>query len=216
MVGCMGDFRHSSLGTPTRSSIPVARTVKPSAPGNHISLEDFEAIEADIRRRMNDLDEQYREYFVARAKLEKELEEFQAQKRAMLDFVRKHRNRHGADAIRTPDAAKVVEQPRPIDSEPSAPQSGPHGAPKAQPVEQMPWGSGDFGQAKVLYVVQQSGRAGLSRREIVDRIAEISGHREVLASVTVWLYRLKQDGNVHNRNRRWFAVPGAKLWEGPS
>jgi hypothetical protein len=170
---------------------------------NSITIEDFEAIEADIRRRMNDLDQQYRPYFEARQKLEAELAEFQKQKRAMLDFVRKHRSRRGADAI-----------------PPSAPQDAAHGAPKAQPpvaakstattaptepISKLPWGY-DFGQNKVLYVVEQAGRKGLSRREIVDRIAEISGHREALTSVTVWLNRLKNAGSVRNRKRRWYAI----------
>jgi hypothetical protein len=170
----------------------VAKTVKPSSPGNHISLDDFEAIEADIRQRMDDLDQQYHAYFEARRKLEAELEEFQKQKRAMLDFVRKHRNRRGPDAIRPParPAAKVIDAPPTDDGK----------------KKKLPWGGFGFGQDKVLYVVEQSGRAGLSRGEIVDRIAEISGERELLPSVTVWLYRLKKDGKVRNRNRRWYAI----------
>jgi hypothetical protein len=169
----------------------VPRSANPPLPTNHISLDDFEAIEADIRQRMDDLDQRYKPYFEARAKLEDELAEFQKQKRTMLDFVRKHRSRRGADAIRPRVAAKSIpaEIPTPTET-----------------VKELPWGGYGFGKDKVLYVVEQSGRKGLSRQEIVDRIAEISGERENLSSVTVWLNRLKNDGYVRNRKRRWYAI----------
>lgn len=182
----ISDRAVSPYGHPT-----VARSAKPSLPSNHISLDDFEAIEADIRQRMDDLDQQYRPYFDARRKLETELEEFQKQKRAMLDFVRKHRSQRGAGAIRPPNPAQPVSNPTSI---------------PIAPVKTMPWGGYGFGKDKVFYVVEQAARKGLSRREIVDRIAAISGETEKLDSVTVWLNRLKEDGLVRNRNRRWYAV----------
>jgi len=152
----------------------------PYLPDQPITIEDFEAIETDIRTRLDELDQRYKQ---DRQVLENKLASFQAMKRSMLEFVRKYRNGH-TESFPGHSEAK-------------------HAA--ANDGKEMPWGRYAAGADKVFYVVKEAGKRGLARLEVVDRIAEISGQTPELNSVTAWLYRLKKRGQVRNMLKRWYA-----------
>lgn len=148
-----------------------------------ITFEELDAIERNIRRRLEDLDQNYKK---DRALLEKELNEFIDTKRSVVEFFNKYPDeRMGPSALQTGEM--------------------PSGTGDERVFSEMPWGRYASGVEKVLYVIKDAGTSGLSRLEVVDRIEEISGKKPELNSVTTWLYRAKKRGQIRNRRRRWYA-----------
>jgi hypothetical protein len=147
-----------------------------------ITLEELDSIERNIRRRLEELDQNYER---ERALLQKELEKFIEAKRSMTDFF----DKYGGEKV-GPSALQTEETPA--------------GSGDETAFREMPWGRYASGVDKVLYVIKEAGTRGLGRLEVVDRIEEILGEKPELNSVTTWLYRAKKRGQIRNRRRRWY------------
>ena len=136
-----------------------------------------------MRHRIKQLDEEY-----ARAKriLERELADFLTNKQSIMEAAEKY------------GGERIVED----SAQPEAPGRSPHDGTSPD----LPWGRYASGVDQVIYVLRAAGSRGLGRLEVRDRIAEISGEKPQINSVTTWLFRARTRGEIKNRKRKWYAV----------
>ena len=148
-----------------------------------VRLENLDAIEENIRHRIEQLDE---EYTREKSILEREPADFLTNKQSIMEAAEKYGGERIVEDLAQPEA------------------------PRRSPLEgtspDLPWGRYASGVDKVIYVLIAAGSRGLGRLEVVDRIAEISGKRPPINSVTTWLYRARTRGEIKNRKRKWYAV----------
>jgi hypothetical protein len=148
-----------------------------------IRLENLDAIEENIRHRIKQLDKEY-----AREKsiLERELADFLTNKQSIMEAAEKY------------GGERIIED----SAQPEAPRRSPHDGTSRD----LPWGRYASGVDQVIYVLRAASSRGLGRLDVVDRIAEISGKKPPINSVTTWLYRARKRGEIKNRKRKWYAV----------
>lgn len=146
------------------------------------NIEYLDAIEKEIRRRIEEIEESYHK---ERLILEKTLKLIFEAKRYAMEIVKRYGD-EGAE----PGALRSAKMPA--------------GSRDQSPFTEMPWGRYASGVDKVLYVIKEAGTRGLGKWEVVDRIEEISGEKPALNSVTTWLYRGKKRGQLMNRRRKWY------------